>query len=160
MINSVAVLQNRWIQRGNKASSWMVSGGNLKQFYSTILRRKIHKIDFEIWFCFCFFLFWFSLIRHCGLVGSACTWDGTSCEFNSWQCQTYSYHIPCSQSLRLLGFLWGSLGTYGLTQKLCLKQKTKKLSNKLQIIYGHPLPSHGILVEYVFAVSCFLGYWY
>ena len=28
------------------------------------------------------------------------------------------YHIPCSYSLRLLGSLWGSLGTYGMTQKL------------------------------------------
>ena len=28
-------------------------------------------------------------IRHCGLVESACTWDGTGCEFNSWQCRIY-----------------------------------------------------------------------
>ena len=29
------------------------------------------------------------LIRksHCGLVGSARTWDGTGCEFDSWQCR-------------------------------------------------------------------------
>ena len=54
----------------------------------------------------------------CGLVVSAPARDGTGCEFDSWQCRIY---IPCSLSLRLLGSLRGSLGTYGLTQKLCLK---------------------------------------
>ena len=54
--------------------------------------------------------------RHCGLVVSTPAWDGTGCEFDSWQCRIY---IPCSLSLRLLGSLRGSLGTYGLTQKLC-----------------------------------------
>ena len=60
-----------------------------------------------------------SIVCHCGLVGSAPTWDGIGCEFNSWQCRIY---IPCSLSLRLLGSLRGSLGTYGLTQKLCYKK--------------------------------------
>ena len=55
------------------------------------------------------------IVRHCGLVVSAPAWDGTGCEFNSWQCWIY---IPCSSSLRLLGYLRVS-GTYGLTQKLC-----------------------------------------
>ena len=50
------------------------------------------------------------------LVVSAPAWNGTGREFDSWQCQIY---IPCSLSLRLLGSLRGSLGTYGLTQKLC-----------------------------------------
>ena len=50
---------------------------------------------------------------------SAPAWDGTGCEFDSWQCRIY---IPCSLSLRLLGFLQGSLGTYGSTQKLCWKK--------------------------------------
>ena len=59
-----------------------------------------------------------SHVRHCGLVVSAPAWDGTDCEFDSWQCRIY---IPCSLSSRLLGSLRGSLGTYGLTQKLCLK---------------------------------------
>ena len=59
----------------------------------------------------------FNFVRHCGLVSSALAWDGTGCEFDSWQCRIY---IPCSLSLRLLGsFFQGSLGTYGLTQKLC-----------------------------------------
>ena len=53
---------------------------------------------------------------NCGLVVSTPAWDGTGCEFDSWQCRIY---IPCSLSLRLLGSLRGSLGTYGLTQKLC-----------------------------------------
>ena len=46
-------------------------------------------------------------VRHCSLVGSAPAWDGTGCEFDSWQCRRY---IPCSLSLRLLGSLQGSLG--------------------------------------------------
>ena len=58
-------------------------------------------------------------VRHCGLVVSAPAWGGTGCEFDSWQCRIY---IPCSLSLRLLGSFRGSLGTYGLTQKLCLKK--------------------------------------
>ena len=56
-------------------------------------------------------------VRHCGIVVSAPAWDGTGCEFDSWQCRIY---IPCSLSLRLLGFLRGSLGTYDLTQKFCV----------------------------------------
>ena len=39
-------------------------------------------------------------------------------QFDSLQCRIY---IPCSLSLRLLGFLRGSLGTYGLSHKLCLQ---------------------------------------
>ena len=58
-------------------------------------------------------------VRHCGLVVLTPIWDGTGCEFDSWQCRIY---IPCSLSLRLLGSLRGSLGTYGLTRKLCLKK--------------------------------------
>ena len=48
-------------------------------------------------------------IRHYGLVVSAPAWDGTGCEFDSWQCRIY---IPCSLSLRLLkyprvsGYVW------------------------------------------------------
>ena len=53
--------------------------------------------------------------RHSGLVGLVPAWDGTGWEFDSLQCRIY---IPCSLSI---GFLLGSLGTYGLTQKLCLK---------------------------------------
>ena len=74
--------------------------------------------------------------NHCGLVVSTPTWDGTGCEFDSWQCRIY---IPCSLSLRLLGSLWGSLGTYGLTQKLCLKKnhcKTIFSSIPIHIIHS------------------------
>ena len=62
-------------------------------------------------------------IIHCGLVVSTPAWDGTGCEFDSWQCRIY---IPCSLSLRLLGSFRGSLGTYGLTSKIVLKKKKKK----------------------------------
>ena len=55
-------------------------------------------------------------VHHCGLVVSAPACVGTGCEFDPWQCRIY---IPCSLSLQLLGSLRGSLGTNGLTQKLC-----------------------------------------
>ena len=55
-------------------------------------------------------------VRHIGLVVSFPACDETGREFDSWQCRIY---IPCSLSLRLLGSLQGSLGTYGFTQKLC-----------------------------------------
>ena len=34
-------------------------------------------------------------IRHCGLVVSTPAWDGTGCEFDSWQCRIY---IPCARA--------------------------------------------------------------
>ena len=48
---------------------------------------------------------------------SAPAWDGTGREFDSWQCRI---NIPCSLSLRLLGSLRRSLGTYG---KNCVLKK-------------------------------------
>ena len=66
---------------------------------------------------------YFDQFHHCGLVGSAPALDGTGCEFDFWQFRIY---IPCSLSLRLLGSLQGSLDTYGLTQKLCLKKKRQR----------------------------------
>ena len=68
---------------------------------------------------------------YCGLVVSAPAWDGTGCEFDSWQCRIYT---PCSWSLRLLEFLRGSLGTYGLTQKLCLKNMVGSSSSEILVI--------------------------
>ena len=89
------------------------------------------------------------LYRHCGLVVSAPAWDGTGCEFDSWQCRIY---IPCSKSLRLFGSLWGSLGTYGLSQKLCSKKLYSKIawsikyytmtSGQLNIIYNFYIFTH------------------
>ena len=67
--------------------------------------------------------------RHCGLVVSAPAWDGTGCEFDSWQCRIY---IPCSLSLRLLGSLRGALGTNGLTQKLCKKNGSNPDQNRIK----------------------------
>ena len=32
-------------------------------------------------------------VRHCGLVVSAPAWDGTGCEFDSWQCRIYPMFI-------------------------------------------------------------------
>ena len=63
----------------------------------------------------------FNKVCHCGLAGSARTWNGTGCEFDSWQCQIY---IPCSLSLRLSpmgfsGYIW-------LDTKIVLKNKEHK----------------------------------
>ena len=63
-------------------------------------------------------------VHHCGLVVSAPAWDGTGCEFDSWQCRIY---IPCSLSLRLLGSLQGSLGWH----KNCVKKSVKNVLNSL-----------------------------
>ena len=68
---------------------------------------------------------------------SAPAWDGTGCEFDSWQFRIY---IPCSLSLRLLGSLRGSLRTYGLTQKLCWKKSNhlySSLPSSRSRIYDH-----------------------
>ena len=63
-----------------------------------------------------------NIVCHCGLVGSPPAWDGTGCEFDSWQCQIY---IPCSLSLWLLGSLRSSL-VHMAWHKNCVK-KTEKL---------------------------------
>ena len=49
------------------------------------------------------------------IVVSAPAWDETGCEFDCWQCRIY---IRCSLSLRSLGSLLVSLGTY----KKCVKK--------------------------------------
>ena len=61
-----------------------------------------------------------SKFRHCGLVVSAPAWDGTGCEFDSWQCRIY---IPCSLSLRLLGSLRVFSGYIWLETKIVLKKQ-------------------------------------
>ena len=66
-------------------------------------------------------------VHHCGLVGSAPTWDGTGYEFDSWQCRIY---IPCSLSLRLLGFLRGS-GYIWLDTKIVLKKRRKRKKERI-----------------------------
>ena len=47
-------------------------------------------------------------VRHCGLVGSAGTWDGTGCEFDFWQCQIYivSNNHRAYDYLGPFGVLW------------------------------------------------------
>ena len=72
-----------------------------------------------------------SLYRNCPSLWPSGI-DSRCCEFNSWQCRIY---IPCSLSLRLLGSLRRSLGTYGLlTQKLCLK----KIGHKRVPLFAPP----------------------
>ena len=73
--------------------------------------------------------------RHCGLVVSAPACDGSGCEFDSWQCRIY---ILCSLTLRLLGSLQGSLSTYGLTQKLCLKKPRTLWETLNSILHCNP----------------------
>ena len=74
-------------------------------------------------------------IRHCGLVGSAPAWDGTGCEFDSWQCQIY---IPCSLSLRLLG-LFGVFWVHMAWHKNCVENKKKSvLCAAVRLVLGLP----------------------
>ena len=83
-------------------------------------------------------------VRHCGQVVSAPARNGTGREFDSWQCRIY---IPCSLSLRLLESLRSSLGTYGLTQKFCLKKSWIYFvyMNKLQ--YSSILPQGEVFIS-------------
>ena len=62
-----------------------------------------------------------------GLVVSTPAWDGTGCEFNSWQCRIY---IPCSLSLRLLGSLLGSW-----VHKNCVEKKKKKFQSSAKLLF-------------------------
>ena len=81
-------------------------------------------------------------------------WDGTGCEFDSWQCRIY---IPCSLSLRLLGSLRGSLGTYGLTQKNCVKKSAfrKSASSRNQSLLLRPRKADTLYTpEYANASHC------
>ena len=57
---------------------------------------------------------------------SAPAWDGTGCEFDSWQCRIY---IPCSLSLRLLGSLRGSW-VHMAWHKNCVKKKKKRVGSR------------------------------
>ena len=71
-------------------------------------------------------------VRHCGLVVSTPAWDGTGCEFDSWQCRIY---IPCSLSLRLLGS-FGFSGYIWLDTKIVLKKKKSKTAKSLALSIG------------------------
>ena len=84
-------------------------------------------------------------VRHCGPVDSAPAWDGTGCEFDSWQCRIY---ISCSLSLRLLGSLRGSPGTYGLTQKLCKKTKQNMKFHVCTVV-----PMYGLVFIYSISIT-------
>ena len=48
------------------------------------------------------------ILCHCGLVESACTWDGTGCKFESWQCRIYIiFHVHRAYDyLGPVGVLW------------------------------------------------------
>ena len=67
--------------------------------------------------------------EHCGLVVSAPTWDGTGCEFNSWQCpDIYPMFIEPT-------ITWvPSRFTYGLTQQMCWK-KTNIVCSLFDVTY-------------------------
>ena len=58
---------------------------------------------------------------HCGLVKSARTWDGTGCEFDSWQCRIYiRSHVHraynCSGPFGVSGYI-------GLDTKIVSKKR-------------------------------------
>ena len=79
---------------------------------------------------------------HCGLEESVHACYRTGCKFKSWQCRINISHVR-TVCLRSLGFLRGSLGTYGLIQKLLflkygkcnvLKDSSSSLSYNIIII--------------------------
>ena len=62
--------------------------------------------------------------NYCGLVVSAPAWDGTGCEFDSWQCRIY---IPCSLMIEPT-ITWvpsGFSGYIGLDTKIVLNIQIK-----------------------------------
>ena len=81
--------------------------------------------------------------RHCCLVESAHTWDGTGCEFDSWQCRIYTIsHVHWAYDYSApFGVLWVYVprepqrdpSNPDLTPKLCWK-KLSNLKNRVQII--------------------------
>ena len=81
--------------------------------------------------------------RYCGLVVSAPAWDGTGCEFDSWQCRIY---IPCLLSLRLLGYLRGLW-----VHKNCVKKKDKRWRSLKQT----PSEILSFFWSIIVALSCF-----
>ena len=56
-------------------------------------------------------------VGHCGPVGSAPAWDGTGCEFDSWECRIY---IPCSIEPMITWVPWGFSGYIWLDTKIVL----------------------------------------
>ena len=68
------------------------------------------------------------VVRHCGLLGSAPAWDGTGCEFDSWQCRIY---IPCALSLYdylgPCGVLWVHIAWHNN----CVKKVKHKLTKSV-----------------------------
>ena len=70
------------------------------------------------------------------LVVSAPAWDRTGCEFdssNQINLAVSDIYPMFIEPTRLLGFLRGSPGSYGLTQKLCLKKKSGECSHTLYV---------------------------
>ena len=73
---------------------------------------------------------WFNwdevLVRHCSLVESACTWDGTGCEFDSWQCRIYISHVHWAYDyLGPFGVLWVHMAWH----KNCVEKKVSCASS-------------------------------
>ena len=68
-----------------------------------------------------FGLNWNNFVCHCDLVGSARTWDGTGCEFDSWQCQIYiiSHVHRAYDYLGPFGVLWVHMAWH----KNCVEKK-------------------------------------
>ena len=71
----------------------------MKSEYKTELWKFITSTEAEISYRF---------VRHCGLAVSAPAWDGTGCEFDSWQCRIY-----------ILGVLWVHMAWH----KNCVEKK-------------------------------------
>ena len=62
---------------------------------------------FTNWIMHQHLFFEFSFVEKSGLVVSAPAWDGTGCEFDSWQCQIYIPHVHWAYDyLGPFGVLW------------------------------------------------------
>ena len=64
----------------------------------------------------------YGICRHCGLVESVRTWDGTGCEIDSWQCRIYIYIYPMFIEPMITLVSSGFSGYIWLNTKIVLKK--------------------------------------
>ena len=86
--------------------------------------------------------------RHCGLVVSALAWDGTGCEFDSWQCRVgYISHVHRAYNyLSPFGVLWVHMAWH----KNCVKKFQHAIQNTRQTQDTNKKPVMQYLFIYLF----------
>ena len=79
--------------------------------------------------------------QYCGLVGSAPAWNGTGCEFDSWQCRIYIPNYPMFIEPTITRVPSGFSGYVWLDTKIAFLKKilgTVDVAN--MVVNFHPVP--------------------